>query len=456
MAINVAAAPASLDVGTLFFVAICVTALLGLFLLFAWTQERIKALAWWGVAYLLGGASGALWRWGDLLEPGISSWVATTLLFVAVGMIWSAARLFHGRPVRRIVMLFGAAFWLTACFVPAFTGSAASRLVVSALIVAGYTILTAAELRLERRKSLIRRWPAIFVPILHGAIFLLPVALATLTPGEDGNHSLAQGWIVVFAIEIVLYLVGTAFIVLILAKDRTVNVYKTAASTDALTGVLNRRGFFEAASMFLARNRRSTPAVSVLAFDLDHFKLINDRCGHIVGDAVLELFRKARARHAAIERYPGPPRRRGIRGASPRDAAGGHYRRRARARRFRRGKHRSQRPADHGDGQYRRRERSAVNDGGYAHHAGRSGTLPGQGERSRPDRDRRADCQRSDCRRTRAAHRRTLAEDTAEDPAGRKRRRERRRLASCIAQGNAGRIVTHAQKRSGTRAGVVS
>jgi len=290
MAINIAAAPASLDVGTLFFIAICVTALLGLFLLFAWTQERIQALAWWGVAYLLGGASGALWRWGDLVAPGISSWVATTLLFVAVGMIWSAARLFHGRPVRRGIMLFGAAFWLAACFVPAFTGSAASRLVVSALIVAGYTILTATELRLERRKSLIRRWPVIFVPILHGTIFFLPVALATLTPGEDGGHSMAQGWIVVFAIEIVLYLVGTAFIVLILAKDRTVNVYKTAASTDALTGVLNRRGFFEAASMHLARNRRGTSPVSILAFDLDHFKLINDRCGHIVGDAVLESF----------------------------------------------------------------------------------------------------------------------------------------------------------------------
>jgi diguanylate cyclase (GGDEF)-like protein len=292
MAIDVAAASASLDVGTLYFVAICVTALLGLFLLFAWTQERIHALAWWGVAYLLGGASGALWRWGDLVAPGISSCVATTLLFVAVGMIWSAARLFHGRPVRRGLMLFGAAFWLAACFVPAFTESAALRLVVSALIVTGYTILTATELRLERRKSIIRRWPAIFVPMLHGAIFLLPVALATLSPGEDSSRSLAQGWIVVFAIEIVLYLVGTAFIVLILAKDRTVNVYKTAASTDALTGVLNRRGFFEAASVFLARNRRGMSAVSVLAFDLDHFKLINDRCGHIVGDAVLESFAK--------------------------------------------------------------------------------------------------------------------------------------------------------------------
>src|SRR5277367_605286 len=241
MAINIAAAPASLDVGTLFFIAICVTALLGLFLLFTWTQdqERIRALAWWGVAYLLGGASGALWRWGDLVAPGISSSVATTLLFVAVGMIWSAARLFHGRPVRRGIMLFGAAFWLAACFVPAFTGSAASRLVVSALIVAGYTILTATELRLERRKSLIRRWPAIFVPILHGTIFLLPVALATLSPGEGGVHGLAQGWIVVFAIEVVLYVVGAAFI-MILAKDRTVHVYKMPASPDSLTSLLNR------------------------------------------------------------------------------------------------------------------------------------------------------------------------------------------------------------------------
>ena len=62
MAIDIAAAPASLDVGTRFVIAICVTALLGLFLLFAWTQERIRVLAWWGVAYLLGGAPGALWR----------------------------------------------------------------------------------------------------------------------------------------------------------------------------------------------------------------------------------------------------------------------------------------------------------------------------------------------------------------------------------------------------------
>ena len=292
MAINIAAAPASLDVGTLFFIAICVTVLLGLFLLFAWTQERIQALAWWGVAYLLGGASGALWRWGDLVVPGISSWRSDDAVVRRCRDDLerrSPVPRPAGPPRRHVVWggvlagcLLCPRFRRVGCGAPCRERPYCRRLYDP----------DRAELRLERRKSLIRRWPAIFVPILHGAIFLLPVALATLSQREDGGRSLAQGWIVVFAIEIVLYLVGTAFIVLILAKDRAVNVYKMAASTDALTGVLNRRGFFEAASMFLARNRRAVSSVSILAFDLDHFKLINDRCGHIVGDAVLESFAK--------------------------------------------------------------------------------------------------------------------------------------------------------------------
>ncbi len=284
-----AEASLSLDIGTLFVIAICVTSLLGLFLLFAWMQDRIAALAWWGVAYLIGGFSGALWRFGELIAPQLPSYVADILLFTAVGMIWSAARLFHGRPVRWGAMSLGATVWLIACFFPAFALSAASRIVVSALIVASYTFLTAAELGRERRKSLIRRWPAMFVPMLHGAIFLFPVALATLSPDDNGGGP-ATGWIAVLAIEIVLYVVGAAFVVLILAKDRTVRFYKRVAASDPLTGLLNRRGFFEAADVLIGRAKKSKTPISVLAFDLDHFKSINDRFGHGVGDAVLQLF----------------------------------------------------------------------------------------------------------------------------------------------------------------------
>jgi diguanylate cyclase (GGDEF)-like protein len=288
-----AAALASLDVGTLLFVAICVTVLLGLFLLHAWLQEGNRALAWWSFAYLIGGASGALWRFGEAFTRMLPSGTATVLLFVAVGMTWSGARCFHGRPTRWSTMAFGAAFWIVASFFPAFAESASSRMVVSELIVAGYTFVTALELRRERRKSMIRRWPAMLVPMLHGAIFLFPVTFATLCCTGEGGSSPARGWIVLSAVEIVLYVVGTAFIVLILAKDRTVHRYRVAATTDPLTELLNRRGFFEAAERLMGVRRRQRMApVSVLVFDLDRFKAINDQNGHATGDAVLQVFAK--------------------------------------------------------------------------------------------------------------------------------------------------------------------
>jgi diguanylate cyclase (GGDEF)-like protein len=279
----------SLDIGTLFVIAICVTSLLGVFLLFAWLQDRIHALAWWGAAYLIGSISGVIWRLGDVVSPPLPSNTPDVLLFVAVGMIWSAARLFHGRPVLWGAMCFGAVVWIAASSVSLFGSSIALRLVLSSLIVATYTFLTAAELWRERRKSVIRQWPALFMPMLHGVIFLLPVAVAGLS-SADGARSLGGAWVAVYAIEIVLYVVGAAFIVLMLANDRTVRHYKLAAATDPLTELLNRRGFFEACAEIMGNRRLIKAPVSVLAFDLDHFKKINDTHGHGVGDATLHLF----------------------------------------------------------------------------------------------------------------------------------------------------------------------
>jgi len=58
---------------------------------------------------------------------------------------------------------------------------------------------------------------------------------------------------------------------------------RTLALTDELTGIPNRRALFRAATEILARNRK----LSVVLFDLDHFKQINDRFGHLEGDRIL-------------------------------------------------------------------------------------------------------------------------------------------------------------------------
>jgi diguanylate cyclase (GGDEF)-like protein len=282
--------PFMLDLTTLFVVAICVTGLLGLLLLFVWTQDRVRALAWWGTAYLVGGVSVVIWSVESHISPPLPYGTANAMLFVACGMIWTAARLFHGRPVLWGAMIAGATIWLTACLLPEFTASTMARITLSSVIVSVYTFLTAAELWRERRKHLLRRWPAIFVPLLHGLVFLCPIPLASVLPDDKGIVALASGWIAVFTLEVMLYIVGTAFIVLVLSKERSVRIHKNAASTDELTGLLNRRGFMAAARVIVERFEKKREPLTVLMFDLDHFKKINDRFGHATGDQTLRLF----------------------------------------------------------------------------------------------------------------------------------------------------------------------
>lgn len=62
---------------------------------------------------------------------------------------------------------------------------------------------------------------------------------------------------------------------------------RSLATTDGLTGLLNRAHFFRSAEQELRRCRRLGGPVSVMMADVDHFKRINDRYGHQAGDLVL-------------------------------------------------------------------------------------------------------------------------------------------------------------------------
>jgi diguanylate cyclase (GGDEF)-like protein len=282
--------PIALDVTTLFLVATCVTGLLGLLLLFAFAKNRIPALAWWGAAYLIGGFSVAAWSLEGLVSPPLPTGIANALLFIACGMMWNAARVFHGRPVLGSALIGGAATWLFACTFTDFAQWPAARIVLSSLIVASYAFVTAAELWRERRKTLRRGWPALFVPMLHAAVFLFPIPLASLLPADRGIVTLSSGWVALFVLETMLYAIGTAFVVLVLANERSMRIHKDAAMTDELTGLLNRRGVLEAAQRLIAQQARKGEAISALMFDLDHFKAINDKFGHAIGDKALHLF----------------------------------------------------------------------------------------------------------------------------------------------------------------------
>ena len=278
----------SLDTSTLYLVATMVAATLGAMLLFFGTQENFPALRWWGTAYLLGAVSVALSTLaGDMLGAMLSL-ALNAVGFAACGMVWSAARVFHGRNPNLPGLLLGAMVWVAAVMTLKPEASAI-RFMIGAAIVAIYATLTASQLWSERRKTLQRRWPAIVVPVLHGFVLMLPILLGGLLRPHDDAFA-GSIWVTVFSIELVLYAVATVFVIFMLVSERVVTAHKTAASTDPLTGMFNRRGFAEATSRVIEREANAGRPVTVLIFDLDHFKSINDRFGHSAGDEILKLF----------------------------------------------------------------------------------------------------------------------------------------------------------------------
>lgn len=73
--------------------------------------------------------------------------------------------------------------------------------------------------------------------------------------------------------------------------------YEQQAMTDALTGLLNRRGGEEAIQRHIARSMRVKTSISFVLMDIDHFKKVNDRYGHATGDLVISGVTNALREH---------------------------------------------------------------------------------------------------------------------------------------------------------------
>jgi diguanylate cyclase (GGDEF)-like protein len=278
----------SLDSITLYFVATMIAALLGSMLLFFGKRENSAALNWWGAAYLVGAASVAVWTLGSGTLGDMFSLALCAIGLLACGMVWNAARVFHGRKPIWSGLVFGPIVWI-GMVVNFQHGASTVRMTVGAGIIAIYAALTAAELWSERRKSLQRRWPAMMVPVLHGLVLMLPILVGDFVRPHDDDFA-SSIWVKVFSVELVLYAVGTVFVIFMLVSERAVTAHKNAASIDPLTGLFNRRGFAEACARMIEREASAGRPVTALILDIDYFKSINDRFGHPAGDEILKLF----------------------------------------------------------------------------------------------------------------------------------------------------------------------
>jgi diguanylate cyclase (GGDEF)-like protein len=284
-----------LDVNTLFMVTMHVEIILGLLLFFAWAQNFSKtALAWWGSAHMLRAISIMLFGMHGSIPAWASIDLANAALFSSFAVTWSGARVFDRRTAEPVWCMVGVVIWLLACRLPQFSASIELRALMGSMIVTTYTWLAAYEFWRSRDEALVSRWPAIFMLFAHGALFLLRTPLVAMLNVSPASAFSQSAWLEVLSLEALLFTISIAFILLAMAKERTEYGHREAARTDALTGILNRRGFLEESGSSNRWAMDLKPS-AVMLIDLDNFKTINDRFGHAVGDRVLQIFAETAA-----------------------------------------------------------------------------------------------------------------------------------------------------------------
>jgi len=281
----------AIDLPTLCVVTVFIVVAGGLLMLFCWAQNRnVPALAFWGAGYLLGAAAAGLLALGGLIPAWWSVCGASALICCAYGVLWGGARSFEGRPLHLTWMIAGAAIWIAACQLPSFYESPQARIVLTSIVLATYTLLSAREVWLARDRALISRWPTLAILIMHAGFVLARIPLASaLAPPPDGTlpHSTV---VTVMAFEALFAVFCLAFLRVNMSKERAELEQRKAALTDALTGIANRRAFFELGEPLLDRTISDRRSAALLLFDLDRFKDVNDTAGHQAGDRVLKAF----------------------------------------------------------------------------------------------------------------------------------------------------------------------
>jgi diguanylate cyclase (GGDEF)-like protein len=277
----------SFDLSTLLAITVFSSAVAGALLLLAWLQQRnVTALALWGAAFLTAASATALIAARGRIPDIWSILIANAILTVAYGMMWSGARNFEGRSTSTSRILSGTAVWLTACAFPSFYTTPIARAVLMATIGVTYTVLCVRELWNARKEKLASRWPVMLLLAGHAAAIPVRIPLVASRPGTAVHVDLLT--FVVF--ETLFLSICGAFLFGSLVKERILLWYRDASLIDPLTGVANRRAFFERGPKILQRSVLARSPAALLLFDLDAFKSINDRFGHAVGDAVLTVF----------------------------------------------------------------------------------------------------------------------------------------------------------------------
>lgn len=258
----------------------------------AWSYRTLIAARYWGAATAAAALGAAIAMLRDVLPPVVSTTLANGLLLMSGALCWAGVRRFQNRPRpwRAITLLVGGPVLLLGLFT-VYVDDIAARIVILSAASIGIVGMTGLDL-LDPRYG--PRTAGVYLTagatIAYAAAHLVRIVLTLLAVGGPMSF---VGFNDVQAYLMLITIFGAQVWnagFLLMAIDRLRHEVGELAVVDDLTGVSNRRRFFERARLECARSVRSGTALTLIALDLDRFKPINDTFGHAAGDACLQRF----------------------------------------------------------------------------------------------------------------------------------------------------------------------
>lgn len=280
-----------LDSYTILIAGTAVLVLQGLAFVLFWLLDRKSIwLLMWGSPFILAGVAILFYT-----RPGWSNDFASiaygnALRMIALLSLWQGIRVFQGRRVQIWPGLAVGLGWIALCLYQPFLESLLARVVVVSLVMSGTCFLAVHELWRERADPLPSRRPLMIVFSSFGILLLVRSFSAASMPFPFGITGFDGRWLAAFMFLVFAHASFAGLLFFSLTRERREAEQRNFALSDPLTGLLNRRAFGDFADRMARRRTAARHELALLVLDLDHFKQINDRYGHEVGDRMLKAF----------------------------------------------------------------------------------------------------------------------------------------------------------------------